>query len=113
MLGYWVGVRRLIHSSLVLTASRMVLPQDPTRTDQQKKLSRRQRSHDYKCRQQSDEWRRAYYRFRAPAGCVLAAWTPATAWTPAAATWTASQQLRQALQCNEGIVRLPLLLRRV
>ena len=29
VLGSWVGVRRLFHLSLFLTASRMVLPQDP------------------------------------------------------------------------------------
>ena len=30
-LGSWVGVRRLFHLSLFLTASRMALPQDPSR----------------------------------------------------------------------------------
>ena len=30
VLGYWVGVRRLFHIDIFLTASRMVLPQDPS-----------------------------------------------------------------------------------
>ena len=32
VLGSWVGVRRLFHHSLILTASRMVLPQDASTT---------------------------------------------------------------------------------
>ena len=30
VLGSWVGVRRILHLSLLLTASRMALPQDPS-----------------------------------------------------------------------------------
>ena len=41
VLGSWVGVRRLFHHSLFLTASRMVLPQDPS-TDPNCALQRAQ-----------------------------------------------------------------------
>ncbi len=35
VLGSWVGVRRLFHLSLFLTAYRMVLPQDPSTNKKQ------------------------------------------------------------------------------
>ena len=39
-LGSWVGVRRLFHLYLFLTASRMVLPQDPRSTNASRRRSR-------------------------------------------------------------------------